>query len=134
MTYSGSGTADAALQHVTATGASPGPGCDAGDFAGFTSGNIVLIGRGGGTFKIKAQNAQTAGATGAIIYNNADGPLNGTLGRRGGRPPLGGPSRPGNKSLWGFCSRARVRSARAPRRVHCAACASRSPTLSGAAR
>ncbi len=90
MTYSGSGTADGALQPVTATGASPGAGCIAGDFAGFTGGNIALIQRGGCTFKIKAQNAQAAGATAAIIYNNAAGPLNGTLGSVGQDIPVVG--------------------------------------------
>ncbi|GAB3138767.1 M28 family metallopeptidase [Amycolatopsis stemonae] len=55
------------------------PGCEATDFGDLT-GKIALISRGGCTFAVKQQNAAAAGAVGAIIYNNVDGPLNGTLG------------------------------------------------------
>jgi aminopeptidase Y len=74
LSYSGSGD-------VTASVSSPAAlGCNAADFAGFPAGNIALISRGGCTFAIKATNAFSAGAVGAIIYNNTDGTLNGTLG------------------------------------------------------
>ncbi len=62
------------------TAANATPGCEAADFAGFPAGNIALISRGACTFAIKATNAFSAGASGVIIYNNAPGVLNGTLG------------------------------------------------------
>lgn len=43
-------------------------------------GKIALIQRGDISFAVKAQNAYDNGAKGVIIYNNADGMLNGTLG------------------------------------------------------
>jgi aminopeptidase Y len=75
MSYSGSGDVTAA-----ATTPSVVTGCHAPDFAGFPSGAIALIQRGGCTFGEKATNAQAAGAAGVVIYNNADGNINGTLG------------------------------------------------------
>jgi Zn-dependent M28 family amino/carboxypeptidase len=70
----------------------PGSGredvADAADFTGFTAGNIALIQRGTCTFKIKATNAEAAGATAVVIYNNAAGPLNGTLGSPGQNIPV----------------------------------------------
>jgi aminopeptidase Y len=74
MSYSGSGDVEAAVTVV------PNFGCDASDFAGFAPGNIALISRGTCTFATKATNAFNAGAAGAVIYNNAPGPINGTLG------------------------------------------------------
>ena len=68
---------------VTALAAPPAdatPGCEAADFAGFPAGNIALIRRGNCTFAIKATNAYNAGASGVVIYNNAPGVINGTLG------------------------------------------------------
>jgi Zn-dependent M28 family amino/carboxypeptidase len=84
MSYSGSGDVTAAVS----TPSGDPRGCYPADFAGFPVGNIALIGRGtpdgfpGGacTFGIKATNAYNAGATAVVIYNNAPGPLNGTLG------------------------------------------------------
>ena len=52
-------------------------GCEAADFAGFPAGNIALIQRGTCTFAIKALNAQAAGASAVIIFNQ------GTPGREG---------------------------------------------------
>jgi Zn-dependent M28 family amino/carboxypeptidase len=75
LSYSGSGSVTAtvsALPTVT--------GCNTADFAGFTAGNIALISRGACTFATKANNAQAAGASAVVIYNNAAGELNGTLG------------------------------------------------------
>ena len=91
MDYSGSGDVTADVQAVDLllppTGGSTS-GCEASDFAGFTAGNIALIQRGTCNFSVKAQNAQTAGATGVIIFNegNTDArkPLfGGTLGGPG---------------------------------------------------
>jgi len=80
MSYSGSGDVTAAVSALTPMPADATPGCEASDFAGFASGTIALIQRGGCTFAIKASNAAAAGASAVIIYNNASGPLNGTLG------------------------------------------------------
>ena len=80
MAYSGSGDVTAAVSALAAPPADATPGCEAADFAGFPAGNIALIRRGACTFAIKATNAYNAGASGVIIYNNAPGVLNGTLG------------------------------------------------------
>lgn len=63
-------------------------GCDVGDFAGFVPGNIALIQRGFCTFAVKAINAEAAGASAAIIFNQGDTDLRqdlivGTLGGLG---------------------------------------------------
>ena len=58
-------------------------GCTAADFSGFTSGRIALIQRGGCNFGVKVLNAQAAGATGVVIFNEGNpgrtGVLNGSL-------------------------------------------------------
>jgi aminopeptidase Y len=74
MSYSGSGNVTASVTVV------PNLGCDASDFTGFPAGNIALISRGTCPFAQKATNAFNASAAGAVIYNNAPGPINGTLG------------------------------------------------------
>jgi Zn-dependent M28 family amino/carboxypeptidase len=60
-------------------------GCEIGDFAGFTSGNIALIQRGACSFQLKGENAAASGAVGAIIFNQGNSPdrmglIVGTLG------------------------------------------------------
>lgn len=66
-------------------------GCDAADYPTGVSGNVALISRGTCTFAIKAANAKTAGASGAIIYNNTPlQPLSGTLGGDGNYAPVVG--------------------------------------------
>jgi subtilisin family serine protease len=50
------------------------------DFPAAVRGNIALIERGTLTFSNKVLNAMAAGATAAIIYNNASGNFSGTLG------------------------------------------------------
>ncbi len=75
LSYSGSGSVTAAVSVLPTV-----TGCNTADFAGFTQGNIALISRGSCTFATKATNAQAAGAAAVVIYNNAAGPLNGTLG------------------------------------------------------
>jgi Zn-dependent M28 family amino/carboxypeptidase len=49
-------------------------GCEAADFAGFPAGNIALIQRGTCTFAIKALNAEAAGASAVIIFNQGNDP------------------------------------------------------------
>ena len=46
--------------------------CEAADFAGFPVGTIALVQRGACTFAIKALNAEAAGATGVIIFNQGN--------------------------------------------------------------
>lgn len=75
MTYSGSGDVTAPLTAVDlnlAGDRASTSGCEAADFAGFTAGNIALIQRGTCTFRIKADNAAAAGASGVIIFNQGN--------------------------------------------------------------
>ena len=44
------------------------------DFAGFTAGHIALIQRGGCSFALKAINAQAAGASAVVIFNQGNDP------------------------------------------------------------
>jgi aminopeptidase Y len=101
MTYSGSGDVTAAVQAVDLTlPPTPEPsstsGCETADFAGFTPGNIALMQRGTCTFQIKAANAQAAGATGVIIFNEGQpgrtDAVAGTLGEPGIAFPVVGAS------------------------------------------
>ena len=80
MSYSGSGDVTADVTALPGPDVDETPGCEASDFEGFTAGNIALISRGACAFGLKAANAEAAGAAGVVIYNNADGVLNGTLG------------------------------------------------------
>src|SRR5690606_4373988 len=70
---------------VTGTLAAPSDplGCVAEDWAGFPAGSIALVSRGTCPFADKAVNAEAAGAVGAVVYNNEEGMLNGTLGTEG---------------------------------------------------
>jgi len=47
-------------------------GCEAADFAGFPAGNIALVQRGTCSFATKALNAQAAGASAVIIFNQGN--------------------------------------------------------------
>jgi len=47
-------------------------GCSAADFAGFTPGNIALIQRGTCTFVQKVANAEAAGASAVVIFNEGN--------------------------------------------------------------
>jgi Zn-dependent M28 family amino/carboxypeptidase len=77
------------------------PGCEASDF-GDVTGQIALIKRGSCTFAQKQASAAEAGAVGAIIYNNEEGALNGTLGDPdAGRIPTGGISLADGETLAG---------------------------------
>lgn len=67
-------------------------GCTGSDYAsGGYDGKIALIKRGGCPFAEKQAAAAGAGAAGALIYNNTEGELNGTLGdTAAARIPTGG--------------------------------------------
>jgi len=72
------GTANASLQSAGGIIIPPTPtpssasGCTAADFSGFVPGRIALIQRGTCTFSQKVQNAQDAGASGVIIFNEGN--------------------------------------------------------------
>jgi Zn-dependent M28 family amino/carboxypeptidase len=75
MEYSGSGDVTAIAEGVDLI-LPPAPdantstsGCEAADFAGFTAGNIAIIQRGTCSFAQKAVNAENAGASGVVIFN-----------------------------------------------------------------
>jgi Zn-dependent M28 family amino/carboxypeptidase len=98
MDYSGSGDVTADVQAVDLTlPPSPEPGstsgCEAGDFAGFTAGNIALIQRGTCTFGDKVANATAAGASAVLIFNEGQPGrqevLAGTLGGPATIPAVG---------------------------------------------
>ncbi|GAA6524793.1 M20/M25/M40 family metallo-hydrolase [Intrasporangium sp. DVR] len=88
MTYSGNGDVTAAATIVGAGDATPG--CDASDFAGFPAGTVAVVSRGACTFYAKAANAQAAGASAVVVFNNVPGGLNGTLGGTGITIPVVG--------------------------------------------
>ena len=77
--FTGSGSGDVTA-NVTAVDINLVPprastsGCEAADFAGFPAGNIALVQRGTCSFAIKALNAQAAGATAVIIFNQGNSP------------------------------------------------------------
>ncbi|WP_460957939.1 M28 family metallopeptidase [Parasphingorhabdus pacifica] len=79
------------------------PGCEAADYDGTDiTGTTVLIQRGSCTFAQKQQVAGDLGADAAIIYNNVDGDLNGTLGDPDdARIPTAGVSKQTGESLAG---------------------------------
>jgi Peptidase family M28/PA domain len=72
------GTADADVEAAGGIVLPPTPtssstsGCTAADFGSFTAGHIALIQRGGCNFGVKVLNAQAAGATGVIIFNEGN--------------------------------------------------------------
>ncbi|QKJ18699.1 M20/M25/M40 family metallo-hydrolase [Microbacterium hominis] len=77
FTGTGFGTVSASVESVDLALAPPRAstsGCEPADFAGFTPGNIALVQRGTCSFGIKAVNAQAAGATAVIIFNQGNTP------------------------------------------------------------
>jgi Zn-dependent M28 family amino/carboxypeptidase len=99
MTYSGPGSVSGTVQAVDLVlPPSPAPngstsGCESADFAGFVPGNIALIQRGTCAFGLKVTNAQAAGATAVIIFNEGQPgrteTLAGTLGAPATIPAIG---------------------------------------------
>jgi hypothetical protein len=65
-------------------------GCTSADFSGFVAGRIALIQRGRCTFGTKVLNAQAAGASGVIVFNEGNpgrtGVFNGSLVDASGNP------------------------------------------------
>jgi Zn-dependent M28 family amino/carboxypeptidase len=103
MQYSGSGEVTAQLEPVDISpspGGEPGPstsGCEESDFTGFDEGDVAFLQRGTCTFEEKAKNAEAAGASAALIFNNSrEGnktePIRGTLGKPGVTIPVLGTS------------------------------------------
>ncbi|HET9021517.1 MAG TPA: M28 family metallopeptidase [Ornithinibacter sp.] len=77
FTGTGYGTVSAAVTAVDINLVLPRAntsGCEAADFAGFPSGNIALIQRGTCTFAVKALNAQAAGASAVVVFNQGNDP------------------------------------------------------------
>lgn len=101
MDYSGSGDTTNTVVPVdvrvptapTDPASSNTSGCEAADFNGFPSGAIALVQRGTCTFGAKAQNAQAAGASAVVIFNEGNKDrqetLAGTLGSPVKIPALG---------------------------------------------
>jgi Zn-dependent M28 family amino/carboxypeptidase len=78
MSYSASGDVTAPLEAVDVNLAPPRDpvtsGCEADDFDGFTAGNVALMQRGSCDFYVKAINAQEAGASAAVVFNQGNAP------------------------------------------------------------
>ncbi|MCX4963240.1 M28 family metallopeptidase [Streptomyces sp. NBC_00654] len=92
MTYTPSTKVGGLTAELVGVPADETTGCEAGDYASETfTGKIALIKRGGCSFAEKQAAAATAGAAGAVIYNNTAGVLSGTLGDvPSGKIPTGG--------------------------------------------
>ncbi|WP_107054309.1 M28 family metallopeptidase [Streptomyces sp. NRRL S-350] len=101
MTYSVSGPEAGLTAELAAAPVGAATGCAATDYpAGAFTGRIALIRRGGCSFAQKQAAAGAAGAAGAIIYNNTDGDLNGTLGDpTAGKVPTGGITKAAGEAL-----------------------------------
>ncbi|MEE1939683.1 M28 family peptidase [Streptomyces sp. TRM 70361] len=113
MTYTPStpeGGIEAALA-VVPVEADGTTGCEPEDYAsGDYTGKVALIQRGGCTFAQKQATAADAGAVGAVIYNNAEGELNGTLGdASAGRVPTGGTTQEEGEALAAAAAAGEVR-------------------------
>lgn len=101
MTYSPSGPEAGVKGELAVVPVGAATGCAAADYPeGEFTGRIALIRRGGCGFAVKQAAAAAAGAAGAIVYNSADGDLNGTLGEPNAvRIPVGGVSKAAGEAL-----------------------------------
>ncbi|MFF3401455.1 M28 family metallopeptidase [Streptomyces sp. NPDC002659] len=92
MTYTKSTPVGGVKADLAAVPPDATTGCEAADYASGTfTGKIALIKRGGCTFAAKQAAAAEAGAIGAVIYNNTEGALSGTIGdAAAGKIPTGG--------------------------------------------
>ncbi|MGP3951403.1 M28 family metallopeptidase [Streptomyces sp. 7N604] len=110
MTYTKSTPEGGIKAPVAAVPVDASPGCEAGDYAAASfTGKIALIQRGGCPFAQKQATAADAGAVGAIVYNNAEGALTGTIGDpAAGRIPTGGITQQDGRALAAESARAEV--------------------------
>ena len=102
LVFSASGSVSATLEAVDVdippgtSANSSDSGCDIEDFAAFESGRIALIQRGTCSFAQKVDNAQNAGASAVIIFNEGQADrrdvVQGTLGEAGVTIPVAGVS------------------------------------------
>ncbi|MEU0370784.1 M28 family metallopeptidase [Streptomyces sp. NPDC006283] len=92
MTYTKSTPVGGIKADLAAVPVDDTTGCEAADYASGTfTGKIALIKRGGCAFAEKQAAAAGAGAAGAVIYNNTEGLLSGTLGdQASAKIPTGG--------------------------------------------
>ncbi|MFF2134211.1 M28 family metallopeptidase [Streptomyces sp. NPDC058193] len=92
MTYTASTAEGGITAALAAVPVDDTTGCEAADYASAAfTGKIALIKRGGCSFAEKQAAAADAGAAGAVVYNNTEGVLSGTLGdAEAGRIPTGG--------------------------------------------
>ncbi len=100
MERSGTGEAEGRLRPVDAEG--PTSGCESEDFEGFSRGDVALLRRGACTFRTKAENAEAAGASAALIFNAGEAGkevLRGSLGGPGVGIPVMGTSEPFGEEL-----------------------------------
>jgi Zn-dependent M28 family amino/carboxypeptidase len=100
MERSGAGEAEGRLRPVDAEG--PTSGCESEDFGGFSRGDVALLRRGACTFRTKAENAEAAGASAALIFNAGEAGkevLRGSLGGPGVGIPVMGTSEPFGEEL-----------------------------------
>ncbi len=75
------------------------PGCEASDY-GDVTGKIALVQRGTCSFAEKTLAASEAGAAALLVYNNEEGPVNGTLGEKNDDyVPAGGISQADGEAL-----------------------------------
>lgn len=95
MTHSGSGDVTAPVEAVDLSIADPATstsGCEPDDYTGFTAGNVALVQRGACNFVVKAANAEAAGASAVIVFNQGTpdrlGLFGGTLGGPGVTIPV----------------------------------------------
>ncbi|PPK94665.1 Zn-dependent M28 family amino/carboxypeptidase [Kineococcus xinjiangensis] len=117
FTFSGSGDVTAAVQAVDINlegSRASTSGCESTDFAGFKAGNIALIQRGTCAFGDKAVNAEAAGASAVIIFNQGNSPTRedlmiGTLGGPVTKLPVVGASFADGASLAAAGTVARVK-------------------------
>src|SRR3712207_4942764 len=97
MTYSASGDVTATARAVDVVIPPPAvvnsstSGCEAADFEGFTAGDIALVQRGTCPFGQKVANAQAAGASAVVVFNEGQegrtDVVQGTLGAPGATIP-----------------------------------------------
>ncbi|WST31331.1 M28 family metallopeptidase [Streptomyces sp. NBC_01166] len=101
MTYTASTEEGGITAALAAVPTDATTGCEAADYAsGGFNGKIALIERGGCSFAEKQAAAAVAGADGAVIYNNTEGALSGTLGgAEAGKIPTGGITQDEGKKL-----------------------------------